>query len=309
MNQKVAKGALLLLQMARPGLVLLAMALYGLGGAIIAYLGFPLQGDRFWLGMAFVTFLVLMGSYLDAYRSPAPFTRSPEQRDDQAAPQREDREMTAPLDGNLPLTAAGFCLALAATVVYIFLLRGGLAPAAWLLIILLTLLAAFFRLRPFDLSQSGYGELLLAAGLGGLVPSLAFVLQEGTFHRLLAMSTSPLIGLIFAQQLIAQLERYAADLKRGQRNLMIRAGWQLGMRIHDASLIAAVICGALAYLAGLPANVASATLLILPLAGAQLWQMHRIRSGAPPPWRWLRINSHAMIWIHLYLQYAGYLLV
>jgi len=52
-------------------------------------------------------------------------------------------------------------------------------------------LAFLFVVPPVKLNHLGYGELVTAILLCNLFPALAFLLQTGEMHRLLAMATFP----------------------------------------------------------------------------------------------------------------------
>jgi len=61
-----------------------------------------------------------------------------------------------------------------------------------------------------------------------------------------------------------------------------------------------------AYLAGMPSRIALNSLIALPLAVAQIWQMSRIRNGAPIRWKPLLYNAVALVALLAYLQLVGY---
>jgi 1,4-dihydroxy-2-naphthoate octaprenyltransferase len=157
--------------------------------------------------------------------------------------------------------------------------------------------------------STGYGELAAALVIAGLTPTFAYVLQTGELHRLLLMSTVPLIALCFAMIIVFELPDYATDVKYGKRNLMVRLGWSAAMRAHDVAIAFALISFAIAFSFGLPSRVSLGALIVVPLAGAQMWQLSRIRQGYPPKWTALTFSALALFAIAAYLELAGYLLI
>ena len=68
--------------------------------------------------------------------------------------------------------------------------------------------ASLYAVPPVRLVYSGYGELVLAILFANLFPALAFLLQTGELHRLLAMLTFPLTLLYLAALLALSLRAY-----------------------------------------------------------------------------------------------------
>ncbi len=88
------------------------------------------------------------------------------------------------------------------------------------------------QFHPLRLSEAGYGELIQAVTLGTLFPALAFLMQFGTFHRLLTFSTFPVTLLALAYLLVNDFPSFAADQKFGRYSLLTRLTWQLAIPIH-----------------------------------------------------------------------------
>jgi 1,4-dihydroxy-2-naphthoate octaprenyltransferase len=166
-----------------------------------------------------------------------------------------------------------------------------LAPGTLVVMALITLGAVAFSVPPVRLAFSGYGELVVAILFANLVPALAFLLQTGDLHRLLAMSTFPLTALSLALALAYELADYGSDLKRGRRTLMVRVGWQRGMVLHNGMILGAFLLLGLALTFGLPLGIGFPAFLPLPLGLLQIWQMRRISDGARPNWRALRLTA------------------
>jgi 1,4-dihydroxy-2-naphthoate octaprenyltransferase len=210
----------------------------------------------------------------------------------------------------LPRTTALYAgiasLTLAATFAGLLLLQG-ISLLSWLIVFLAFIGAFGYSAPPLRWIHSGYGELIASFVVAGLLPAFGFSLQTGQLHRLVFMSTIPLIALHFAMLLTFELPDYASDVKYEKRNLMVRVGWQMAMRMHDAAILFAAVTFFGAYLAGLPWRVTLGLLIVLPLGAAQIWQMSRIRQGSPPRWLTLTWSALLLFGLAAYLQWMGYL--
>ena len=144
--------------------------------------------------------------------------------------------------------------------------------------------------------------------IAGLIPTFCFALQTGELHRLLVMSTTPLVALHFATMIALELPDYASNIKWDKRTLMIRLGWATAMKLHDLAILFAVASFTVAFFNGLPRRVTIGVLIALPLAAAQIWQMDRIRRGYPARYRTLINVALSLFGLTTYLELIGYLL-
>jgi hypothetical protein len=64
----------------------------------------------------------------------------------------------------------------------------------------------------------------------------------------------------------------------------------------------------LAAIFGFPARIAFSMAIALPLAGAQVWQMWRIRRGLTPLWRSLTLGAVGLFVLVVYFELIGFLL-
>jgi len=143
---------------------------------------------------------------------------------------------------------------------------------------------------------------------GQILPTFSFTLQTGELHRLMLMSTTPLVALHFAMMISFELPEYARNVKLEKRTLMIRLGWATAMRIHDLAIFFAIASFLVAFINGLPRRVALGALIALPLAVIQVWHMERIRRGFPARLRNLTIAALGLFGLTIYLELIGYLL-
>ena len=166
--------------------------------------------------------------------------------------------------------------------------------------LLIFLGAFFYSTPPLRLEASGYGELVTGVIIGFLVPALAFVLQEGELHRLVAMVGFPLVASQMAMLMAFSLPDYLTDLKHEKRTLMVRLGWQNGMLMHNVLILVGYLLVVIAWTFNLPNFAAIAGLLSLPVGLFQVWQMRRIADGAPVNWSALTIGAVAQFVLMAY---------
>lgn len=296
---------LLFIRLSRPFFLLGGFLLYGLGGSIAVYLGWRLDAGIYALGQALVTSIQLMTHYLNEYYDFGA---------DRSNPERTFFTGGSGVlgEGGLPrrvaLYAAAGCMAIAAGVTSALITHGGISSAVWIIVVAIVLAAFFYSVPPVRLLSTGFGELTTSILVAGLVPLLAFALQAGEIHRLLWMSTAPLVALHFAMLMVFELPDWAADSRSGKRTLVVRLGWPGGMRAHDGALLLAYASLAFAFFARMPPRVVIGALLGLPLALVQAWQLRRIRSGAAPRWSTVELNAVALFALTAYLELVGFLI-
>ena len=295
----------LFIRLSRPLFLLGGVLLYALGAAIANFLGRPFHPALYLVGQVLVTLLQLMTHYLNEY-----YDSDADQENTSRTWLTGGSGAIGPesLPKSVAIYAAVLTLALAATISTAALITGAFPLLVWPVLLLGFLGAFFYSTPPLRLVSTGYGELAAALVVAGLTPTLAYVLQTGELHRLLLMSTTPLVALSFAMIIVFELPDYATDLKHGKQTLMVRLGLSAAMRAHDIAIVFALISFAIAFSLGLPSRVSLSALIVLPLAAAQMWQLNRIRKGYPTKWTSLTFSALGLFVIAAYLQLAGYLL-
>ncbi len=288
----------LFIQLSRPHFILGVAVLYALGAGIAHYLGSTLDWNAYFLGQAWVTLLQLSVQFLNEYYNAAA---------DQANPNRTflTGGSGAIGAGKLPrrsaILAALTCLAGLASLTVILVSSLRPAPETYLIMFLAFLGGFFYSTPPIKLEATGYGELTTTAMAAFMVPSLAFILQTGKMHRLLAMSSFPLAALMMAMLLAFELPDYATDQKFGKRTLMVRLGWQNGMGMHNILVLSAFLVLLLARWFEYPWFATLAGLLTLPIGIFQIWQMRSIANGVKPNWNLLTLGALALFGSMAYL--------
>jgi len=276
----------LFIRLSRPLFLIGAALVYFLGVGIAHYLGTTIGWGVYALGQMWVTILQLGALYLDEYYNVTEEGENPRQ---QGLP---GNNRTTP-EGNIPpqimLIAAVACLGIVASLTVLILRQAQPSGAALIFMVLIALGALIYSLPPLRLVTSGYGELTVTIIYANLLPALAFLLQTGSLHRLLAMTTFPLTALFLAATLALQLPDYARDVKYERRTLMVRIGWRNGMYLHNLLILCAFLLLGTATAFGLSMPIALPAFLLLPLGLLQIWQMRRVADGARPNWRALTL--------------------
>jgi 1,4-dihydroxy-2-naphthoate octaprenyltransferase len=279
--------------------------LYALGASISHYLDQPIEPSLYVLGQGLVLSIQMVAQYLNEYFDAV---------GDQDNPNRTALSGGSGVLGSgglkpqVALYASFGAFALFASLATMLIMRGDAAPITWLILGMGLLVAFAYSAPPFRLVSSGYGELAASILVAGLVPSFGFAIQAGRLHLLLALATIPLIFVHMAMLVALQLPDYSADLQSGKMTLAVRLGGPVAIRIHDISLAASAASLILATIFGFPARIAFSMAIALPLAGAQIWQMWRIRRGLAPLWRSLTLGAVGLFALVVYFELIGFLL-
>ncbi|MCD4673259.1 MAG: hypothetical protein K8R77_11405 [Anaerolineaceae bacterium] len=283
--------------------MLSAVLLYVLGVGIADYLGINTHWNVIWSGLSLCLLLLLASAYLRAYfdlLEDAP--RSQLFRENWAENNLQSDNQLRPA---VLLQVALVALTAAAVLALLLILRERGNQTAQIFLFLIFILSFFQSVPPLRLVYSGYGEILQAILITNLIPALAFTLQYGEPHRLLAMITFPLTFLHLAMSLALSLPRYATDVKFQRQSLMSRLGWQRGMNLHNILILLAYVVLGLAAVFGLPWALTWPGLLTLPVGLFQIWQILQIGGGARPNWRLTKITAISTLILTSYmLAYA-----
>jgi 1,4-dihydroxy-2-naphthoate polyprenyltransferase len=289
---------LLFIRLSRPHFLVGGALMYALGAGVSRYLGTPVNWNWFFLGQVWITLLQLSTHYLNEYfDAPADLNnrnRTPFSGGSGAIGPGKLLRSTA-------LYAGIVCLAIVASTTVLLIRYVALTPATVLVMALIFLGAFFYAVPPVRLESSGYGELTSSILVANLVPAFALLLQTGDLHRLLAMSTFPLTILHLAMLLALELPDFATDIKYEKNTLLVRIGWEIGMRMHNFLILGAYLVLGLAVLLGLPPAIALPAFLSLPLGILQIFQMNRIAAGARPNWTTLTLAAVTLFSATAYL--------
>lgn len=290
-------------RLSRPMLVLSVSLFYMLGAGMARYLGRTMDWQALILGMAWVAMLQLSTHYLADY-----FTLQHSERPGGYPPLSESSGALGleKLPRQTALWLGLACLAIVASLTVLLLVTAGFNLPVLLMLLLMFAGCMLYATPPARLVTSGYGELTAAILAVNLVPALAFLLQYGDLHRLLAMTTFPLTLLMLAMQIAFNLRGYATDLKQQRHTLITRLGWERGMLLHNLLILFAFLLIGAAPLLGIPARLFLPCLLALPIGLYQIGLMRGIAEGAKPNWQALKLAATASFSVTAYLFLFAY---
>lgn len=265
-----------LVKYSRPWLLLAMTLFYALGIGICTYLGSPINRNALFLGWAVMLLLLISSGYLKIYFDLLP-------------PVKQDGMTTLPR--NSILAAVITLLTAGAILTVIMAMQGLLTPVVLVFLGIGFFLSFFWGTPPLRLVYSGYGELAVAILVTNITPVLAYVLQKGEVHQLLAMLTFPLTALWLAMALALGFEHYWQNLQANRQVILVRMGWDRAILLHNSLILSAYILLLSARALGLAWALTWPGLLTLPVAGYQIWLLWRISQGEKPRWKLLRLTA------------------
>ncbi len=277
------------LKLARPIQLILSVMTYSLGAGIARYLGRPIHIPAFALGLLAVLLIETAAFWLAEYfRLPL----MPLSKD-------ETPQYRAAFRAGLFQFSIAFLTVSGAIIVTLLLAR--LLPiTAGILLGLILIFYILYALPPMQLSETGYGDLILAIALGTLLPAQAFLLQFKDFHRLLTFVTFPLTLLALSYLLVNDFPTFATDMKHARHTLLTRLTWQRAIPIHHLLVLLSFLFFAAAPLFGIPWGLVWPAFLVLPFAGVQIVWLQRIAIGGRTMWKFLTALSVATFGLTVY---------
>ncbi len=284
--------ALKLLRLSRPLYGLLACLTYLFGSGVARYLGSFHLDVSFWLGLWGVLLAqTSMNLLVEVFRP----INEPIFPDETRLERRNTR------DAALYVSMAA--LAALAVLAYVLYRDGHLtfgSPA--LLYLGLSLIVILVNsVPPLRLIDRGYGELLLAVHVGYIVPAIAFLLQNGSYHFLLSATTIPLTLIAIASFLTLSFRSYSEDLRYERRTLLTRIGWERAVPLHHIIILLAYILLSLVPLLGYSIRMLWPVFLTFPFAALQIYWLRNISLGAKPLWPLLTTNAIALVGLTAYI--------
>ncbi|HTP00033.1 MAG TPA: UbiA family prenyltransferase [Anaerolineales bacterium] len=280
---------LIILRLARPLLLLLAALTYVLGTGVARYLGHPLSPTVFWLGLVGVLLAQASMSLLVEVFRPA---------NEPIFEEETIIERRAVHDAALYVSLGA--LAAASFIAYALFRQGDITPPALTFLGLSLVALIVYSVPPVRLYDKGLGELLLALHLAYIIPTIAFLLQSGDYHRLLNAVIIPLTFLAFASFLALDFPTYADDLKYERRTLLVHIGWERAVPLHHGLIIAGYLLFAAAPLFGFSLGLLWPAFLTLPFATLEIFWLRNIALGAKPIWTMLSANAISLFGLTAY---------
>ena len=266
-------------RLGRPQFLVGGFVLYGLGAALATAGGAPFDRARYAWGQVVVTLTQLMthyaNDYFDLEADRANLTPTRWSGGSRVLP----GGLLAP---SVALNAAVVLLLAATAAAFAVGRRAGLAPAA--LAAAMITLAWQYSAPPGRFCARGLGEAATALVVTVMVPVFGFLLQAHTVASPIFLAAALPCALQFAMLLAIEFPDAAGDAAAGKRTLVVRMGALPAARLYAALTLAAFGALPLWALAGLPARVALAPLVLAPIA---VWQALRVaRGGYGDPARW-----------------------
>ena len=289
------------LQISHPIYLLCNVLFFALGVGISHYLGEPLNMGDYFLGQFWVLTLQLGVQFLAAFFL---LPVNPRQPDRILLPENANGSSDS-IRKDILLWAAYAAMTATASIT-LLMIRANVSVTSLIVMGLISLGAILYALPPVQISRTGYGELTLALLMANFIPALAFLLQTGSLHQMVALSTFPLTMLHLSMFLAVKLPDYLQDIKKQNNTLLVRLGWQRGMLLHNLLVLGAFAFIGAALLIGLPSSVGLPAFLVFPLGLFQVWYMTRIAAGARPIWRLLSLNAIFTFGLTAYLLTFGF---
>jgi 1,4-dihydroxy-2-naphthoate octaprenyltransferase len=262
------------LQLVRPLHLLLAALTYTFGLGVAKYLGNPFHSGSLLLGLLIVVLgqagMSLMSEAFRPVEDP-PLGNL-------------NRFEWARLRISLLYLAISF-LGTAAGLAYLLFLNDLLPSAAMSFLLLSLVIIAAGTVPPLRLVDRGFGELLTAAHLAYIVPSIAFLLQAGLYHRLLFF-------LAIAYFLVLDFSSFAGDQKYRRATFLRLISWERAVPLHHSLVAASYVLFLIASLLGPSLELLWPAFLTMPFAALQINQLRRISLGEKP--NWVLLNSTAL---------------
>lgn len=289
-----------MIKLSRPVLLVGGVGLLLLGTGIARYLGNTINWELFWLGVVWIILVQLSAHYLNDY-----FDIDADSFNENRTPFSGGSGVLGPGEDKLTrktaLSAFVVATTFAVAVVLVMLWSTGLNALAAGLMLAIYVGGLAYSLPPVQLSRSGYGELVVALVGGYLVPMLGYSLQTGDIHRLVSMSSLPVVLLLVVFMLAVSFPDYATDLKYGKRTFLVRAGWENVLTVHNTLILLSFVVLASLFFFGFPRAILLPTMLALPLGLLQMWQMRQLAAGVKPNWKVFTLNAAALVGLVVYL--------
>ncbi|MBE0671370.1 MAG: prenyltransferase [Anaerolineales bacterium] len=276
-------------RLSRPLNLLLAALTYILGASIPSYLGKPVHFVSFVLGFVSVLLaqasMALLGEVFRPHNEPLVDGETPQQKET--------------LRNNMLYISVGM-IATIAFIAFILFLNSTLTLPTFSFLFASILLVLAYAIPPIRLVDRGFGELILAAHIAYVVPSIGFLFQAGENHRLLFVLATPLIALGLAHFLILNFVSFQSDQKYQRGTLLRRLTWEHAVPLHHSLIAFAYVMYALAPLLGFSFNLIWPAFLTLPFAVFQIIQLRAIANGNPPNWKLLTSTALAVFGLTTY---------
>jgi len=288
----LAAPVIAFIKLGRPLFLIGGFVLYGLGAALAAVGGAPIDRSLYAWGQLVITAAQLMTHYSNDYFDLQVDIAN-------ATPTRWSGGSRVLPGGALrPGVALGAALVLGAASLAAALNVAARVPSARLalpLALIILALSWFYSAPPLRLCARGLGELTTAIVVTLLTPLFGYYLQAGALRSMPVLAVLPLCALQFAMLLAIEFPDAAGDAAGGKRTLVVRLGVERAERLY-VFMLRSSFFALLAFVfgVGLPAWVALPAFLF-PLS---FWLIARAKRGAfrdPARWESMAFWSVALL--------------
>ncbi|MEI7771296.1 MAG: prenyltransferase [Chloroflexales bacterium] len=290
----------------RPLHLIGGLLFFGLGNAIAAYSGHPINWPLALGGLLAVWTIQLMTHYSNEYFD--------------LEADLANQTPTAWSGGSRVLIGGQIAPAFALRVALAFAMLGVgtsvivtlTSPAPWPTALLLALalgLAWSYSAPPLRLNWCAMGELTGALLVPGLTTLVGFQLQTATLTPLPLLAIVPLCCFQFAMLVAVNYPDAVSDTAVGKTTLVVLLGGQRAAQLHLAALVLPYLLLPLLISAGLPWQIAALLLCAAPLAGWLGWRVARGAWHEPAAWDGLGFWSIGLLMSSAGLELAGFLLL
>lgn len=293
----------LLFRLSRPPNLLLGAVMYFLGAGVARYLGISIDSFLYLLGQSWLVLVQVMVHSLNEYfESPVEHNHPGKNLLLGTTGVLDVGKLARPV----ALWSSVGC-GLAASLMTVLILQNVSDPWIILVVLLLIIFSGLvYSVPPMRLSFTPYRELALSFIIVGLVPVLAFTIQGGGYHRLMAMVIFPLICIFLGLLLVTEFPDYSASVKYLLPNLLIALGWQQSMTLHNLLIAGGFLFFGLALLFGFPITIFLPLLAVFPIGILQIWTLNRIRLGIKPNWSLMLLLAYATFGLTTYFLAYGF---
>jgi 1,4-dihydroxy-2-naphthoate octaprenyltransferase len=278
-----------IIRLSHPLHLLLAALTYVLGASIAGYLGKPFHLDLLWLGLAGVVLAQASMNLLAEVFRPANEPILPDET-------RLERKLIR--DSALYVSIAS--LTADAVIAFLLFNNNRLYLSSFIFLALSLLIALAYSVPPLRLLNRGFGEFLLAAHLGYVIPSIGFLFQAGEYSRLLGVIVLPLTALAFAYFIILNFPAFVSDQKYERGTLLRRLGWERAVQLHHSLVLTGYLLFAAASLSGFSFALLWPAFLTFPFAIFQIILLRNIALGRRPNWTLLTSTALSVFGLTAY---------
>ena len=274
----------------KPINTLLILLTYFLGIGIAHYLGFTQNVETLWNGLilviSFHTGSIFLGKYFEMYFLHNASSSTHEHGHPSSVQEEKYLQFLFLLIG---IAFLAVCMIPLFELFFASILK----ISNFILIVLTFFIICVVEIFPNQLSNVGLLEFLQALFHANLIPSIAFLLQTNSVHRLLFLLTFPLFFLFLALFIVFNLPNATRNNETKSRSLSSRIGPILFLRVHNLLILVSYLVLLSGSILDLPWKLIWPVLMTLPIGLIQIWQVDQVLKGHKPRFNLLTLVAIA----------------